>query len=147
MTSGPIISMRDFSPEGIRIMRKKKKKPAAPEEYRGDEALEAIDAIKGAESEARQKIAAAHEKGARVLTRDVAEKVKEIKDRSQKEARSQSADRKKALVEEAGREAESIRKEAEDIIRALGEETESLIGKAVKTTAGKIETFLDGGAI
>jgi vacuolar-type H+-ATPase subunit H len=109
-------------------------------------ALEALDRVREAEERAKAIVREAREKTVGQIAKEAAEAAEEIKQKSLAEAKKEADARKKAILERAHKEAESIRAESEAELTALRSRAGSAFEEAVKKAGQKIREFLGGGS-
>jgi len=110
-------------------------------------ALEALKKVKEAEERARAIIREAQEKVSARIIEDAAEEVERIKQDHFARAKDAAGAKKKDVLDQALKEAEKIRAEAEAESAALRQKAAASMGEAVKKVTQRIKDLLDGGSV
>lgn len=110
-------------------------------------ALEALRKVKEAEERARTIIREAQEKVSVRILKDTSEEAEKIKQDHFARAKNAAEAKKKVVIDEALKEAEKTRSEAEAEAAAIRQKAAASMAEAVKKVTRRIKEFLEGGSV
>jgi vacuolar-type H+-ATPase subunit H len=117
------------------------------EKIKTKDALDALQRIKEAEEKARKIVQQAREKTAVEIIQEAHEEAEKIKDHHLIRARKKAEEKRNAIIQEAAKEADEIREEAEKEIISLTKKAKKAMSGAVSQITERIKHFIEKGEL